>query len=118
MSFLTRPATYASVIAGYVGLIGIGGYIAAESHDRVQTNHETLEQVCTVVRNVHVNAVFRYHTEQTRLEQTLDYLADPTSKENPALYARVKSTLPTVQAVVKAAKRGAEATRVPPSCRP
>jgi hypothetical protein len=70
--------------------------------------------LCKVVDNVHTNAVFRYHTEQQRVETTKDFLA---TAPHDALWVRVKATYPDVLKTLEAARRGAISTRVPDSCK-
>jgi hypothetical protein len=108
--FLKRPAAWGAVIVAYFGMFAGFGFYVNERNNQ----HDDL---CEVVRNVHTNAKFRYRTELDRLDQSKKFLADPASKDNIALYRRVKSTLPVVKQTVEVARRGAVSTRVPPSCR-
>lgn len=108
--WLNRPVKLKWVLVTYLGFFALGGY----THEIGATRDDDL---CAVVQNVHTNAVFRYHTEQINFRQTREFLADPgTRRDSPSLYKRIKDSLPVTKDRVEVARRGAIATRVPPSC--
>lgn len=109
--FLARPATVGAVILSYFGLAGVG----LVGHEDAASKAD-IAALCKVVRDVHTNAVFRYHSEQQRVVQTQDFLADPKVKHD-ALYDRVKANLPNALNDLKAAKQGAQSTTVPATCK-
>lgn len=112
MALLSKPATWGALILTYFGLIGVFLVDRRDSASKAD-----IAQVCKVVRDVHTNAVFRWHTEQNRVKQTRSYLDDPASRsESPQLYARVQAGFPAQLETLKAAKQGARATHVPPTC--
>lgn len=113
--FFKKPVTGGMVLLSYVGVFL--GFAFTASTFKTEAEHRTSD-ICFVIINVHRSAQFRYDTEKRRLAVTTDYLRDPQSKENKALYGRVKENLPAVQNDVRVAKLNVQATTPPDTCKP
>lgn len=137
MSWLTRPATYASVIGGYVGLLLIGGWAWNEDkkadkvdRDRARVVAQTLKDAeaerqarvagtCRLFYSLHEtnkrtmrDAKGDLKDERRRYRDTVKFLSETSPTETPALYTAIKQGLPQRQKDVAEAREEADlATR-------
>lgn len=106
-----RPVT-ARAAMWLLMVVTIGWVIGEQRHEA----NVREQQLCQVVINVHNNSVARYEQSKRSLKVTQQFLADPQSKDSPALRRRIVETLPTTKKRVETDKGSVRATQVPPVC--